>query len=94
MGSGQSIFYPDNPKRRDRAEQLANDCKNYVDAWNNKRADLETQLGPYKEKLDKVLAAFGCQTIHDLDRVVQKNATGKALEDWNKTKDVYAKTQV
>lgn len=94
MGGGQSIFYPDNPKRRDRADQLANDCKYYVDQWNTKRADLEKELGPYKAKLDKVLAAFGCQTVEDLDRVVQQRATGQILDDWNKTKDTFDKTQV
>lgn len=94
MGSSQSIFYPDNPKRRDRAQQLADDCTNFSNMWKQKRADLDTKLGAYKQKLDKVLTAFGCQTIHDLDAVVQKMATGKALESWNSTKDVYDKTQV
>lgn len=94
MGNGQSIFYPDNPSRRTRADQLANDCNIYVASWNAKRADLERELGPYKEKLDKVLAAFGCQTVDDLDRLVQQRATGQALADWNKMKDVYDKTQL
>ncbi|THH34167.1 hypothetical protein EUX98_g49 [Antrodiella citrinella] len=94
MGGGQSIFYPDNPKRRDRAEQLANDCKYYADQWDTKRADLERELGPYKAKLDRVLAAFGCQTVEDLDRVVQERTTGQTLDDWNKTKGSFDKTQV
>lgn len=94
MGNGQSIFYPDNGNRRDRAEQLANDCKNLVNSWKDKRASLEEQLGPYKEKLDKVLAAFGCETVHELDRVVQERATGEALNDWNRTKSVYDATQM
>jgi hypothetical protein len=34
MGQGISdIFYPDNPNRRDRAEQLRNDIKTYCNSY-------------------------------------------------------------
>ncbi|KAJ8520443.1 hypothetical protein ONZ45_g2738 [Pleurotus djamor] len=94
MGNSSSIFYPDNPKRRDRAQQLADDCTNCKNQYDAKHAEIEAILGPYKEKLDKVLRAFGCSTLDDLDRVVQKNATGQALDDWNNTKNIYDKTQI
>ncbi|KAJ8696996.1 hypothetical protein PTI98_006813 [Pleurotus ostreatus] len=94
MGNNQSIFFPDNPKRRDRADQLANDCQNFKFTFDAKHAEVEQILGPCKAKLDNVLRAFGCTDLDQLDRVVQERATGQALDDWNKTKGNYDKTQI
>lgn len=94
MGNNQSIFYPDNPKRRDRADQLANDCQSFKSTFDAKHAEVEQILGPYKAKLDNVLRAFGCTDLDQLDHVVQERATGQALADWNKTKGNYDKTQM
>ena len=94
MGNSQSLFYPDNPKRRDRAQQLASDCQSFVDEYNTKHQALEDDLGVYKDKVMQVLAAFGCSTIDDLDEVVQQNATGQALKDWNDVKGEYDRAQV
>ncbi|KAF9501355.1 hypothetical protein BDN71DRAFT_695471 [Pleurotus eryngii] len=94
MGNNQSIFFPDNPKRRDRADQLANDCQNFKSTFDAKHAEVEQILGPYKAKLDNVLRAFGCTDLDQLDDVVQQRATGQALVDWNKTKGNYDKTQI
>jgi len=94
MGNSQSLFYPDNPNRRDRAQQLADDCQNFVDQYNTKHQTLEDDLGVYKDKLMQVLAAFGCDTLDDFDKVVQENATGQALQDWNDVKGEYDRAQV
>ncbi|EAU82447.2 hypothetical protein CC1G_08198 [Coprinopsis cinerea okayama7 len=89
MGNTSSIFYPDNPKRLNRAQQLADDCKYAKDQYESAHARLERELGPYKEKLDNVLRAFGCNTIADFDRLVRQNATGAALDRWNATRQAY-----
>jgi hypothetical protein len=94
MGSGQSLFYPDNGHRHDRAQQLANDCQFYKDQFETKKAQLERELGPYQEKINKVMRAFGCNDLDDLNRLVLSSATGEALEQWQSVKDFYDKTQV
>ena len=95
MGHSQSLFYPDNPKRRDRAQQLASDCQNFVDQYNQGRQDLEQQLGPnYQSQVQKLLEAFGCNSIDDLDGVVQQKASGQALKDWDEVKDKYDRSKM
>jgi len=94
MGNSQSLFYPDNPKRRDRAQQLADDCQSYVDQYNTEHQFLEDGLGDYRDKMMQVLAAFGSSTLDDFDKVVEQNATGQALKDWNDVKGQYDRAQV
>lgn len=86
MGSGQSIFYPDNTNRRSRAQQLADDCQYAQQQFDATKAALKSSLGPLKDKLDKVLAAFNCNTVLDLDHIIQASATGQALQNWNNVK--------
>ncbi|EMD39523.1 hypothetical protein CERSUDRAFT_111848 [Gelatoporia subvermispora B] len=94
MGSGQSIFFPDNGHRRERADQLANDCRDFQHLYETRREELTNLLGPYKEKLDKVLTALGCSNIADLDRLVTESATGQVLQDWESVKSCYDTTQL
>ncbi|KAL0945738.1 hypothetical protein HGRIS_014883 [Hohenbuehelia grisea] len=89
MGNTQSIFYPDNPNRRTRAQQLANDCQYAQQQYDATKARLEAELGPYKEKLDKVLKAFDCNNIQDLDRLILNSATGDALTKWKRVRQNY-----
>ncbi|KAJ7813989.1 hypothetical protein B0H14DRAFT_2851492 [Mycena olivaceomarginata] len=89
MGNTQSIFFPDNPNRLRRAQQLADDCKYAQDQYDSAKKQLEATLGPYKEKLDKLLKAFGCNNIDDLDRLILSTATGDTLARWNRTKETY-----
>ncbi|KAL0570071.1 hypothetical protein V5O48_011889 [Marasmius crinis-equi] len=93
MGAGQSIFYPDNPKRRKRAEELGNDCKYAQEQYDTSKANIERELGPYKEKMNRLLQAFNCRNIDDFDRLIQQTATGAALEHWNKVRENYDKSQ-
>jgi hypothetical protein len=93
MGSLQSVFYPDNPNRRKRAQELADDCQYIQDNYKSSKAAIEKELGPYKEKLDKVLAAFGCSNVSDLDQLILKSATGDALSHWNTVRNGYDTSQ-
>jgi len=88
-GSGSSLFYPDNPKRRDRAEQLKNDCQQAKDDYERVRARLAAQLDPLQGKLDDVLRALGCNTLAELDQKVLNTATGQVLSDWKQVRDTY-----
>ncbi|KAI0798224.1 hypothetical protein C8Q75DRAFT_40757 [Abortiporus biennis] len=89
MGSTQSIFYPDNEKRLKRAQQLADDCQYAKQQYDASKARLEKALGPYKEKLDKLLQAFDCRNIGDLDQLILKSATGEALQHWQRVRKNY-----
>jgi hypothetical protein len=93
MGGGQSLFYPDNPHRHDRAEQLANDCTDIQNAYNATKAEIEADLGPYKQKLDQLLAAFGCSNIDEFDELITKSATGDALANWKEVSASYDRSQ-
>jgi hypothetical protein len=89
MGSLQSVFYPDNPNRRKRAQELADDCQYIQNEYDSAKKTLEDELGPYKEKLDKVLAAFGCSNVNELDQLILKSATGDALAHWENVRQGY-----
>ncbi|KAF8871919.1 hypothetical protein BD779DRAFT_1453368 [Infundibulicybe gibba] len=94
MGNGQSLFYPDNGNRYNRAQQLGNDCENYKYQFESKKAELERVLGPYQDKINRVMKAFGCNDLDDLSRLVEKTGTGEALEQWNRVKNVYDKSEM
>ena len=90
----ESIFYPDNPYRQKRAQELSNQCEYYKIDFYNIMYDLEAQLGPYKDKLSKVFEAFGCKNFDELALLVERTSTGQALENWKKAKAFYDRTQV
>ncbi|KAF7353964.1 hypothetical protein MVEN_01082800 [Mycena venus] len=86
MGNSQSLFYPDNPSRRTRAQQLADDCQSFQHEYEKIKAEVETELGPYKEKVAHVLHAFGCRNLDDLDKLVHSTTVGENLEKWKEIK--------
>jgi hypothetical protein len=94
MGSFESVFYPDNGNRRTRAQQLSDDCQYCQNEYDTGKKTLEDELGPYKEKLDLVLQAFGCSNVQDLDQLILKSATGDALDNWKTIREGYDATQV
>ncbi|KAI0791760.1 hypothetical protein C8Q75DRAFT_715461 [Abortiporus biennis] len=89
MGNSQSIFYPDNEKRLKRGQELANDCQYAKQQYDASKAKIEEVLGPYKDKLDQLLRAFGCRNIDELDKLVVNSVTGQSLEYWNKVRRNY-----
>ena len=94
MGSTQSLFFPDNPNRLKRAQELSDDCEYAQDEYNSLKSQIEATLGPYKAKLDKLLAAFGCTSVADLDRLVLQTATGDALAHWQQVRNGYDQASV
>ncbi|KAG6854010.1 hypothetical protein C0991_011497 [Blastosporella zonata] len=86
MGAAQSFFYPDNPNRRLRAQQLADDCQRFQTEYDNIKAEIEKELGPYKEEMHEVLNAFGCRNLEDLDSLVKDTATKEGLQQWQEIK--------
>ncbi|KAG6850758.1 hypothetical protein H0H93_008796 [Arthromyces matolae] len=86
MGGAQSLFYPDNPNRRLRAQQLADDCQAFQLEYCALKKEIEDELGPYKDKMDHVLGTFGCKTMVDLDNLVKSTATSEGLVQWQRIK--------
>ncbi|KAH7929535.1 hypothetical protein BV22DRAFT_120462 [Leucogyrophana mollusca] len=90
MGSFPSnLFFPDNPNRRARAEQLSDDCQNNQNDYKNAREALTQVLEPLHGKLDQVMKALGCQTLEEFDQKVLSTATGDALAEWEKVRTQY-----
>ena len=73
--------------------QLA-DGKRGCREYNSVKSQIEATLGPYKAKLDKLLAAFGCTSVADLDRLVLQTATGDALAHWQQVRNGYDQASV
>ncbi|KAE9391812.1 hypothetical protein BT96DRAFT_979677 [Gymnopus androsaceus JB14] len=94
MGNMESVFYPSNPDRKRRAQELANQCEYYKSDFYAAMNALEKELGPYKDKLSKVFASFGCKNFDELSLLVERTSTGQALENWKKAKAFYDRTQV
>ncbi|KAG6817520.1 hypothetical protein H0H87_007488 [Tephrocybe sp. NHM501043] len=86
MGGAQSLFYPDNPNRRSRAQQLADDCQAFQNEYDMVKREIENELGPYKDKMYEVLNAFGCRDLEDLDKLVKHTATKEGLQQWQEIK--------
>ncbi|KAG6918993.1 hypothetical protein DXG01_010232 [Tephrocybe rancida] len=82
MGGAQSLFYPDNPNRRLRAQQLADDCQSFQNEYDNIKREIQKELGPYTSKMPEVLNAFGCRNLDDLDKLVKETATKEGLQQW------------
>ncbi|KAF8249513.1 hypothetical protein K440DRAFT_640888 [Wilcoxina mikolae CBS 423.85] len=90
MGNGPSkindLFYPDNPKRRERAEELEHDIKSLNKEFNDLKAKIDEQSKSMEEKLTKFLHSQGYNSIDELDESVQRILNGKDLEDWRELK--------
>ncbi|KAG6813840.1 hypothetical protein H0H92_006784 [Tricholoma furcatifolium] len=86
MGNTQSLLYPDNPNRRARAQQLADDCQLFQNKYEQIKKEVEDELGPYTNKMQEVLKAFGCHDLNDLDQLVKETATKQGLQQWQEIK--------
>ncbi|KAF9224617.1 hypothetical protein BS17DRAFT_780164 [Gyrodon lividus] len=94
MGNCESVFYPDNANRRNRVQQLTDDCNYIKQQYDATKLKLDQELAPCKEKLDKVLQAFNCSNITELDTLINSSVTGDDLARWNRVTDAYDKSQV
>jgi len=92
MGQSLSdVFYPDNPKRRARAEQLKTDID--IDALSFKllQQTMENTINGLKGKLDAFLNEKGYNSPEQLDNAVQSVLTGNALSEYLAYKAQYNK---
>jgi len=80
------IFYPDNPKRRARAAQLANDIKVFAvqfDELKKKRDGTATRLKP---KLDKLFAKHGLLTGEEIEKKIEANLNSEEMQRYRDLK--------
>ncbi|KAM0145426.1 hypothetical protein ACHAQE_011290, partial [Botrytis cinerea] len=94
MGGGSSmpevgigdIFYPDNPKRRARAEQLSNETKWWCATFNEHKKTLDSLEPVVRGRIDAYLKKFGYATLDDLVSKVDSTLSGDALKEWTTLK--------
>ncbi|KAF7954061.1 uncharacterized protein EAE97_001459 [Botrytis byssoidea] len=94
MGGGSSmpevgigdIFYPDNPKRRARAEQLSNETKWWCATFNEHKKTLDSLEPVVRGRIDAYLKKFGYTTLDDLVSKVNSTLSGDALKEWTTLK--------
>ncbi|CAG2001477.1 unnamed protein product [Fusarium graminearum] len=83
---GQSIgdvFYPDNPNRRDRVDQLQNDIKAMKNEFEGLKKTMEKQLRSIQDKLDELLKANNFENFDQMDAHMQKTLHPQLLAEWN-----------
>jgi len=78
------VFFPDNPNRRDRAQQLSGDLQQMQFDFNAIKNDLDTTLANLKPKMNNLLHKLGFNTMEELKAKAQSVLQGEALENYNK----------
>ncbi|KAK6521019.1 hypothetical protein TWF506_001252 [Arthrobotrys conoides] len=76
------LFYPDNPKRRDRLEQLKSDIATMKDQVVELKADIDKIIGDCQAKVTKLLHDSGYQSVDDLEKKVKEVLPPSALQEW------------
>ncbi|KAK5997589.1 hypothetical protein PT974_02952 [Cladobotryum mycophilum] len=67
------LAFPDNPKRRGRAEGLREDILQYIQQFQTARDDKKAVFGELKTQLDDVLKKLGVSTRDELDKYIRDN---------------------
>ncbi|KAF8535776.1 hypothetical protein BDD12DRAFT_891814 [Trichophaea hybrida] len=80
------LFYLDNFKRRERAEELEHDIKSLSEEFNDLKARIYGQSKSMEETLTKLLHSKSYNSIDELDEIDQTILNGKDLEDWRELK--------
>ncbi|KAF8650929.1 hypothetical protein AX16_005027 [Volvariella volvacea WC 439] len=76
------IFYPDNPNRRARAQQLKNDTEDYARQFEDLRKHRDEVLKEIKPRLSQFLHKYGYNSPDELDNAVKNILKGDALADY------------
>jgi len=87
MGNGNSIgdlFFPDNPNRRDRAQQLHDDTQSYCTEFQQMKQRKEDITNRIAAKLADLLRRLGYNTMQDLDNKIQQVLTGPELANFQR----------
>eukprot|EP01116_Phalansterium_solitarium_P008694 TRINITY_DN2264_c0_g1_i1.p1 TRINITY_DN2264_c0_g1~~TRINITY_DN2264_c0_g1_i1.p1 ORF type:complete len:576 (+),score=141.10 TRINITY_DN2264_c0_g1_i1:111-1730(+) len=86
MGNGLSdAFFPDNPKRRARANELDDQLRNLKARYDELKREHDGALDKAKNKLNLIFAALHISSLDDLDRRIQETVKGPVLEHWRQT---------
>ncbi|KAI3323725.1 hypothetical protein HD806DRAFT_495451 [Xylariaceae sp. AK1471] len=94
MGNTVSdLFYPDNPKRRERAEGLRKDILQFVQDFDEAKEKKDEAFKLLKTELDAVLSKLGVKTRDELDKYIRDNmkndADLKAYDEFCKSIDEF-----
>ncbi|PFH49431.1 hypothetical protein AMATHDRAFT_4885 [Amanita thiersii Skay4041] len=91
MGGGGSkmsdLFYPDNPYRRARAEQLRDDVQFICKQFEEAKEERNQLLKAIKPKLNDLMKKHGFNTTDELDSKVQAILKGDALKEYIRVKE-------
>ncbi|RYP21599.1 hypothetical protein DL766_007901 [Monosporascus sp. MC13-8B] len=92
MGNGVSsigdLFFPDNPNRRRRAEELRNQINAYGEEFKQLARFREQKLSVIRDKLDALMASKGFTTTSQLEEHVRSTLDSSQLASYDNLKNM------
>ncbi|KAG9230279.1 hypothetical protein BJ875DRAFT_472626 [Amylocarpus encephaloides] len=88
------LFYPSNPKLRQRCTDLEYDCNAFIKEFNIVKKDFDRLEKTVHEKMMAFLNSKGFDNLDDLQAKVEAVAEGEALENYKKMKEMINRTTV
>lgn len=83
VGSSISdLFYPDNPERRERCQELKNDINSICLEFKHLQARVEDQEKEMEEKVTKLLHAHGYPSVKELEEKIEQVLARDELKKW------------
>ncbi|KAH7070054.1 hypothetical protein FB567DRAFT_613252 [Paraphoma chrysanthemicola] len=94
MGSASSaigssmgdLFYPGNPKRRIRADQLYRDCNTINDLFESEKKNIDQLEHKVRDAMNTYMTSHGFKTADELHARVEQILNGDALRNWMQLK--------
>ncbi|KAK6351255.1 hypothetical protein TWF718_004425 [Orbilia javanica] len=80
------LFYPDNPKRRQRLQQLQDDIAVMKTSVEELKHDIDTIIGDCQEKVTKLLHDSGYKSVEEMEKRVKEVLPPGALDEWERFK--------
>lgn len=84
-------FYPDNPNRRKRAAELAEDIAGYKKEFDAIHKNYRAELLKYEAPMKRLIVILGFDTPEALHAKAQECASGETFEKWRKIQEVLDK---
>jgi len=88
------LFYPSNPKLRQRCAHLEYDCNAFIKQFGRIKEEFEQLENTVHHKMMAFLNSQGFDNLDDLQAKVEAVAEGEALENYNKLKQMIKRTTV
>lgn len=82
-----TVFYPDNPKRQRRCEELNADIENMRNEFNKLLERHKDNVLSMEPLLNRVLRALGYASIDDLNEKISGEMVGDVQKEWRKLKE-------